>query len=404
MDCDIAIIGAGILGLTAAHELLRHNPDLKISIIEKESEVGLHASGRNSGVIHAGFYYDADSLKAKFCRKGNAQLKEFCQEHSIPVLNSQKVVVAQSKEEISTIRELEQRGKVNGVEVQLVSESELKTIEPNAKTCEIALYSPSTSTVNPKLVNEKLKNILQSKGVQFRFNEKVTAIKDNRVIGNQIYRARHILNVAGMYADVLAKSCGYGLDFSIVPFKGFYLKYKGDKEALKTNIYPVPHPGNAFLGVHFTKSYDGSIKIGPTATPAFWRENYSGLNRFSPLEFGQVLSSQAKMFLWNSNNFRSLAIEEIRKMNSQYMISQALKLVHKLEGNFEVMAPGIRAQLFDEKEKRLVTDFVIEGNHHSTHVVNAVSPAFTCSFEIAKHLYSLIQKASPDLILPIEGA
>lgn len=388
MHYNILIIGAGIIGLTMAHKLKEKNKNLKIAIIDKESEAGVHASGRNSGVLHAGFYYTEDSLKAKFTKQGNIALREYCQSHKIPVCNNGKLVVVKDENELPTLYELERRGHLNGVEVHLITEKEAAEIEPKARTYESALYSPHTSTVDPKLVCKELVEELKGKGVEFYFNTPyIKRIPKNGICaGNvQLFADRYI-NAAGLYADKIARDFDVGSKYCIVPFKGVYLECTDPGLDLRTNIYPVPNLKNPFLGVHFTVTPYGKVKIGPTAMPAFWRENYKGASGFVFSEFYQVMSTQLKLFRENSFNFRGLAYEELRKFNPSYLKKLASKLVKNMDlAPFKQWGkPGIRAQLLDLKTLSLVQDFVVEEGENSIHILNAVSPAFTCSFPFAE--------------------
>ncbi|MEM9686652.1 MAG: L-2-hydroxyglutarate oxidase, partial [Bacteroidota bacterium] len=386
---DYLVIGAGIMGLTIAYELRIKHPEKTIAILEKEADVALHASGRNSGVLHAGFYYSSDSLKARFTVSGNKLMKAFCHKHGIPVNACKKVVVASGKEEVEVLYELEQRGKKNGVDVMLIDEEELQTIEPNAKTYEKALYSPSTATVNPVEVCQKLKELLLKHSVDFYFNTKYKKRKRNTVTaGRQKFQAGFIINAAGLYADVIAKDFGFSKDFTILPFKGLYLKYNGDDMPISTNIYPVPNAINPFLGVHYTLTANNHIKIGPTSTPAFWRENYNGFQNFNAKECLQILYYELRLFFTNSFHFRTLTLSELKKYNKKHFIRLAQKLTKtsRPEGFNQWLPPGIRAQLLHKKTLELITDFVIEGNCKSLHLLNAVSPAFTCSFALAKFI------------------
>lgn len=389
---DIIIIGAGIVGLTLAHTLKEKNKNLKIAIIEKESEVGVHASGRNSGVLHAGFYYTADSLKAKFTKQGNIALKKYCQKHNIPIANNGKLVVVKDESELPTLYELEKRGQLNGVDINLITEKEATEIEPKARTFEQALYSPTTATVDPQLVCCQLTKDLQDKGVQFFFNTPYLKRSPHNGIyaGNLHLFAEKYINAAGLYADKIARDFDVGSRFYIVPFKGVYLECMDPELALRTNIYPVPNLKNPFLGVHFTVTPYGKTKIGPTAMPAFWRENYEGLSGFVFSEFYDVLSTQFKLFKENSFNFRSLAVEELRKFNSSYLKKLASKLVQDMDlSPFKKWGkPGIRAQLLDRETLTLVQDFVVEQGENSIHILNAVSPAFTCSFPFSEWVVS----------------
>jgi len=386
---DYLIIGAGIIGLAIARELKSRFPDAEIMVIEKEADVACHSSGRNSGVLHAGFYYSADSLKAKFTRDGNIQLKEYVKKNGLKINECRKVVVATNESEIDGIYELEKRGKTNGVDVKVISEQELKDIDPNAKTTQVALYSPDTATVDPVEVNVFLRKELQSAGVKFNFsqayNRRIDANTVETTGGLQI-SANKIINAAGLYADKIAKDFGFSQKYTIIPFKGIYLKYTKKDKPIKTNIYPVPNLKNPFLGVHYTVTVDGIIKIGPTSIPAFWRENYKGMDNFKINELFDILGWESRLFMSNAFGFRSLAFEEMAKYNKSHFVNMATRLVHQIDksGFTEWSKPGIRAQLMNMKTLELVMDFVVEGDGQTIHVLNAVSPAFTSSFPFAK--------------------
>ena len=283
MDCintDTLIVGAGIIGLSIARELHRRCPDLNITIIEKEPNLAAHASGRNSGVIHAGFYYTPDSLKAKFAVEGNKLLTDYCLEHNLKINRCGKVVVAKNEKEIETLYELKKRGDKNGVDLELIDEKDLKSIEPNANTCQKALYSPATSTINPKEVVEHISNSLTGR-VDILLNEKFIKREGSFAIKTNKHKIgfKYLINAAGLYADKVAHQFAVGCKYTLIPFKGLYIQYS-DNDLIQKHIYPVPNLNNPFLGVHFTKTVDGRVKAGPTAIPAFWRENYDGVSNF----------------------------------------------------------------------------------------------------------------------------
>ena len=384
---DLIIIGSGIMGLTCAYEYSKIFPDQSILVTEKEPSEAEHASGRNSGVLHAGFYYTEDSLKARYCVEGNQLMKQFCEHYQIPVLNCGKLVIAKNDNEVQTLNELYSRGLANKVPVELLDLEQTAQIDPNIRTHQLALWSPSTASVDPKKVCGKLKEILIKRGVKFKFDTQVNKLQSNRLVtSGGIFNFDRCLNTAGLYADKLAHQMGVGKNYQILPFKGLYLRYKGSNESLKTHVYPVPHPGNAFLGVHFTKTVSGDIKIGPTATPALWRENYKGFKRFRLTEMLTIGRHQSRLLFTNAFGFRDLAFEEIKKYDHEVMISQALTMVKNVTREFEEIPAGIRAQLLDLKTDNLVSDFVIEKQGSTVHLLNAVSPAFTCSFALAKHI------------------
>ena len=370
----VLIVGAGIIGLTIAYELREKYPNYEIIVIDKEAHEAFHASGRNSGILHAGFYYTSDSLKAKLTADGNRLMKEFCKENNIFINETGKLVVAKNEEEINTLFELEKRSKQNSAGAFIISEEEAKKIDPNAKTYKYALYSPNTASVNPKEVAKKLKELLEKKGVKFIF--KMPFEKYNKSYDI-------LINAAGLYADKIAHKFNIALDYTMIPFKGLYKEYLGN-DKIKTQIYPVPNIKNPFLGVHFTIMADNKIKIGPTAIPAFFRENYS-FNRFKFDEFIEILTLTTKLFLKNSW-FRDLALYEMQYYLPNKLIKEAKKLVYKLDGDFKNLTPGIRAQLLNKKNNRLIMDFMVEYQNNQIHILNAVSPAFTASFAFSKYI------------------
>lgn len=383
------IIGAGIIGLTIARELKMREPGLTICVLEKESDVAAHASGRNSGVLHAGFYYTANSLKAKFTKEGNQSMRAYCKQHGLHINECGKLVVAKDESELPGLVELKRRAEINGVELIWLNEEDMEVIDPNAKTFRKALYSPTTASVDPVEICQTLKRENIENGVEFHFQTQYRKHQDDLVFTNNgTYRFNYLINAAGLYADSIAHDFGFGLKYTIIPFKGIYLKYSKNKTDVTTNIYPVPNLGNPFLGVHYTKTVDGSIKIGPTAIPAFWRENYVGLKGFNFMEFVQIVGYEMKLFMTNSFNFRRLAFEEMRKYIKSYFIGLGMSMVKAIDpGGFgHFLRPGIRAQLLNKETLELVQDFVIEGNHVSMHLLNSVSPAFTCSMPFAVYV------------------
>ncbi|MBI2471154.1 MAG: L-2-hydroxyglutarate oxidase [Planctomycetes bacterium] len=391
---DILIVGSGIIGLSIAREIYNRHPDLKITLIEKEAAVACHASGRNSGVLHAGFYYSPDSLKSRFTVEGNELLTNYCLKNNLSINRCGKVVVAKDESEVEGILELKRRGDRNGVDLELIDEKRLEELEPNAKTFNKALYSPTTSVVNPKEIVEHIADSLKEK-VNILLNEKFIKRDDTSTISTnrRKIKFKHLINSAGLYADKIAHQFGIGQKYTLIPFKGLYMEYK-DSSLIHKHIYPVPNLKNPFLGVHFTITVSGKIKIGPTAIPAFWRENYEGISNFNLSEFLEVLFYESKLFFSNAFNFRSLTFEEFKKYYRNYFIHQATHLVKKIDtnkfGNY--LAPGIRAQLLDTKEMKLVMDFVVELGENSTHILNAVSPAFTSAFSFSQFIVDEVEE------------
>ena len=393
---DFLVIGGGVIGLNVARSLKRMFPDTRVIVIEKEASCGLHASGRNSGVLHAGFYYSPDSLKAKFTRDGNAQLTAYCREKGIPLNRCGKLVVAKDVTELPALDELLKRGKANDIKLEELSEQDARKIEPRAKTYQRALFSPTTSTVNPNTVLQAMVADAIVDGVEIKRGVAFVGKTGRTVQTTECqYEAGYVVNAAGLYADQIARQFGFSERYRILPFKGLYLYSDEPPGALRTNIYPVPDLRNPFLGVHFTVTNEGKAKIGPTAIPAMWREQYAGISRFSLAEFIEI-AGRGLSLLGNAGfEFRRLAIEEVKKYSRRRMVRLAGELVEgvRLEHYSKWGKPGIRAQLLDIKKRRLEMDFVLEGDDRSMHILNAVSPAFTCSLPFSQYVCDRIEQA-----------
>lgn len=385
----IIICGGGIVGLSLARELLKRGAD-DIIVLEKEKDIGLHASGHNSGVLHAGIYYTPDSLKAKLCLKGNLLMKEFCKEKGIPVLETGKAIVTKNQKELKTLEELYVRAKKNGAVVKLIGEKELKEIEPYAQTVEKALYSPLTAVVDSKRVLKEIeKELVESKKVKILKGVKFEKLISNTEIQTSEgkFKFNLFINAAGAYADKVAHSFGVGLNFKILPFKGTYRKLIKEKSHMvRGNIYPVPDIRNPFLGVHFTKSYDGTVYVGPTAIPAFGRENYEILKGID-LEAIPILWRDLVLFLVNKK-FRNVALTEPRKYCDKSFFKDISPMLKGLEPKDLIPSEkvGIRPQLINWENKELVMDFLVIKDLNSIHILNAISPAFTSAFAFAEFM------------------
>ena len=394
---DFLVIGGGIIGLAMSYEIQRRYPDSKVILLEKEPQLGSHASGRNSGVLHAGFYYSADSKKARFTRDGNAMLRTYCQDKGLRINQCGKIVVAQNMEQLAVLKELKIRGDMNGVELDWIDAKQAQEIEPNIITYEAALWSPTTSSVDPIEIVDSVAKDAQELGVEVHTNVRyLSADRVHNVVNttNGDYQVGYVVNCAGLFADRVAMDFGFSEAYRILPFKGLYLYANKQSYMPRTNVYPVPDLSYPFLGVHFTLTVDGRAKIGPTAIPALWREHYHGVDGFNLKDFSEIILREVNLFVGNHFGFRTLAFEEIRKYRRAYMVSEAAKLLKNIElKNYSHWGkPGIRAQLVDVDKNRLEMDFVYEGDDRSFHVLNAVSPAFTCSFSLSKYLVEQIQE------------
>ena len=390
---DFLVIGGGVIGIGIARELKRKFADQTVTLIEKEAEVAQHASGRNSGVLHAGFYYTADSLKAKFTRQGNIAMHEYCKAKKLKLNPCGKLVVAKDEREVPVLDTLLERGRANGVPLEKIPVEDAKKIEPRVKSHRYALWSPSTASVDPLEVTLEMKKDAAAEGVAIRTGVAYLGRRGGtlRTTAGDV-QAGYVVNSAGLYADKIALDFGFSAHYRVLPFKGVYLYSNEPAGALRTQVYPVPDLRNPFLGVHFTVTADRHVKIGPTAMPAFWREQYEGLKGFNAAEMADIVWRQAGLMLFAGFDFRRLAYEELRKYQRSHLVSLAASLV---EGVTPERYPqwgrtGIRAQLLDIRTRKLMMDFVFEKDDRSLHILNAVSPGFTCAIPFARHIVEQI--------------
>lgn len=392
-ETDIVIIGGGIVGLCIAYQLLENKISSNIILVEKEKKVGQHSSGRNSGVLHAGLYYQPTSLKAQVCIAGAKRLKSWIQERELPLNPCGKVIVPQEKYLDSQLEVLEKRGKNNGAKVEFINAKQLKKLIPEARTStDRALWSPETAVVKPIKVIEQLENELKGKGVNFYYSEANWTLSDCssslKMSNGDTIMYKHLFNCAGLQADRIAQKFGVGSEYNILPFKGLYWQMKAKCPInLKTNLYPVPDLNVPFLGVHFTPNTDPKpvISIGPTATLALGRENYQTFNSIEPAMAANNIRTLIKQYFGNNNGFRNYVHDQAFLNFHPLLLRSAQKLIPKLQSNHlqRSQKVGIRAQLFNNSTQCLENDFLCLPGHNSTHVLNAISPAFTASFALA---------------------
>jgi L-2-hydroxyglutarate oxidase LhgO len=392
---DFLVIGGGIVGLSIARSLKSKYQGCSVLVLEKETKCGMHASGRNSGVLHAGFYYTADSLKARFTRDGNEELTRYCKNKGIYLNTCGKLVVAQNENEDRMLDELISRARANDVSLEEVTLEEARKIEPRAKTYQRALFSPTTSSADPTQVISNIADDAIKEGVEVQTASGFLARKRGRVVTtNGTVSAGYIVNAAGLYADKISKQFGFGRNYAVLPFKGLYLKSSEPPGSYRTHIYPVPDLDYPFLGVHFTVKADGSAGIGPTAIPAFWREQYSGVSNFNFNEFLDITGRSLGLMVSSTFDFKKLAVSEFRKYSRSHLVNLAMQLVTGVQKSSFVKwtEPGIRAQLIDNRTGKLEMDFVLEGDDRSMHVLNAVSPGWTCSFPFSRYVVNEIDR------------
>jgi len=391
MTYDVAIIGGGIVGLATARALLERTPSLSLVICEKESELGRHQTGHNSGVIHSGIYYKPGSHKAKLCVEGARLMVEFCEAHAIKYDRCGKVIVATSGEEVPRLRTLFERGTANGVPgLSMIDAAHVRAVA--------GIHSPNTAIIDYGEVVAALGRDLVARGVTIEYNFPVGTI--TRVKGGGLalstsqhtVTARRMVNCAGLYSDVVARMAGATPDVQIIPFRGEYYFIKPERESLVRGlIYPVPDPEFPFLGVHFTRTIHGEVEAGPNAVLAFAREGYR-FTSFKPSEMAGTLVYRG-FWAMARKYWKVGAFEVHRSLSKKKFVESLQKLVPDIQA--EDIVPGgagVRAQAV-KADGGLLDDFSIVTSEDAVHVVNAVSPAATASLAIGRHIATVAADA-----------
>ena len=393
---DVAIVGAGILGLSVARELKRRHPGLEIVVLEREDEVAQHQTGHNSGVIHSGVYYTPGSLKARMCVEGAQLMYEFCDEHEIAYERCGKLVVALDQSELPGLDELERRGRENKVEgMRRISASEITEIEPEC-TGIAALHCPSTGIVSYKEVSQAIARDLESDGVQFNFQFHVDSMRSRGSETELVTKetsvvARFVIACAGLWSDRLAVSAGASPDPQIVPFRGAYLTLNSSPTPIvKGLVYPVPNPSLPFLGVHVTKQINGDVTLGPTAMLAMARDGYL----FSDVRLRDAWDIFSWPGTWRmgSRFWRNGVEEFMMAVARRRLVRAAQQYVPSIAalGVRPQGSSGVRAQALG-RNGVLVDDFVISETTGAVHVRNAPSPAATSSLALAREIIDRVE-------------
>jgi L-2-hydroxyglutarate oxidase LhgO len=377
-----------VVGLSVGIALLQNRPSLRVLIVDKEKLSGLHASGRNSGVLHSGFYYSPDSLKAKFCKDGNLELRKLASKFAIPVRDVGKVVVARDFEEDQRLDALFDRGILNGVDLEILTKEKLNTFEPLAVTHSRFIWSPTTAISDPKAVLEAMILEFIAHGGSIEFNSRIKLAQKNSQTydSENRYHFKPIINAAGAQADKISRSLGIGTEYAMLPFMGVYSATGAVNLPLKRLVYPVPHPINPFLGVHFTLSIHGDIKIGPTAIPVLGREQYSLFQGWSYSDLYQSVIAASSLVQGNSHSMASIIRLEWPKVIQRNLVQESSRLVPLAKNvvKWSRKKPGIRAQLVHLESGKLEQDFVVKSENNSTHILNAVSPGWTSALPFGR--------------------
>jgi len=372
--CDIAVVGGGILGLAVARELKLRQPDASICLLEAEGRLAAHQSSHNSGVVHAGVYYQPGSLRAKLCVEGAARLREYCAERGLPWRTTGKLIVATEEGELTRLDELERRARANGVnELTRVDAAEIAQVEPAARGLS-ALHSPTTAVTDFAAIAESFAQDFETAGGTIHLG--TPAAKRLPV------DCETAVFCAGLQSDRLARARGGSAEPRIVPIRGGYLKVRADQSDLvRGNVYPVPDPDLPFLGAHLTRTFDGALLIGPTAMITGARDAYR-LSTVRRHDLGETLRWPGTWALMR-RHWRATLDEAANSVRANRLTRQAARLVPALHGAEVIPGPaGVRAQALDRRGN-LVEDFLIERIGDDIHVRNAPSPAATSSLSLA---------------------
>lgn len=394
-NCDIAIIGAGIVGLAVGLELTTRHPGARILVLDKEREVASHQTGHNSGVIHSGLYYKPGSLKARLCVEGSAAMVRFCQQNGIPYELCGKVVVAVEDREIPGLQELLRRGRANGVPgLRELNSSQIREIEPHASGI-CGIHVPGTGITDFKAVASKYAQIIRQNG-----GEVLTGWGVRRIVrqadavvletAGGVVQANFAINCAGLQSDIIAGMAGARLGLQIVPFRGEYYELVPAKQHLIQGlIYPVADPRFPFLGVHFTRRVGGGVEAGPNAVFSFKREGYTRTS-FDP---GDTLAAALFPGFWKmaARYWQNGLAEMVRSWSKSVFTHALQKLVPELtENDIQPGGAGVRAQALDRSGK-LLDDFFFAHQDRFLHVCNVPSPAATASLVIGREIVNTLE-------------
>lgn len=389
-DCDVLVIGGGIVGLSTAYAVTRAAPGTSVVVLEKEPGPARHQTGRNSGVIHSGIYYRPGSLKAEFAVRGAAEMVKFCTEHGLPHEVTGKLIVATERAELPRLHALVQRGRQHGIPVRELGPAQIVEFEPDVRGVG-AIHVGTTGVCDFGAVAAHLARLAEDAGASVRYGAEVRvvgrrgAVVAVRTADGTVVRARALVNCAGLHSDRVARLAGDDPEVRIVPFRGEYYALAPTAAArVRGLVYPVPDPAFPFLGVHLTRGVDGEVHVGPNAVPALAREGYAW-RTVRPAELAATVAFPGAWRLAR-RHWRYGAAEARRSLSKAAFTAAVRRLLPGVAEDDLIPAPsGVRAQAV-LRDGTLADDFLFAGSPRMVHVLNAPSPAATASLPIGREV------------------
>jgi (S)-2-hydroxyglutarate dehydrogenase len=398
---DLVVVGGGVIGCAALRACLLRNPGLSSCLIETEAQVAVHQSGRNSGVIHGGYNQKPGTAKARFVVEGNRRLREYLKASGVAVVEDGLLVTARQSAEVDTLKELLDRGNKNGARVRLVDRAEMKELEPHAAGV-AGLFAADVASFDARSYVKALAAEATRLGGRFRLCEAVLDLKETSSgvevrTTKETLKTKILLCAAGLRADQLAHKLKLGLDYSVIPFRGEYHELvPARRDLVRAHIYPAPNLNFPFLGVHLSRTFDGRVTVGPGAVLALGRECYTAFSA-NAQDLSAMLAFPGLWKLLTNRDFQAMAAREWKKsLFSRAVTAEAQELLPELRHADLIAAPaGVRAQLVS-RDGKLVDDLIVEETPRTVHVLNAVSPALTCSLPFADQLAETVAKKLSD--------
>ncbi len=396
MQTDYLVIGAGVTGICVARELKQRHPAASVVVIDKESGCARHSSGRNSGVLEAGFAWSSDTLAGRFCRAGNEELSSYCEQKGLPVNRCGELVVARDGDELSALDRLARRAEGNGIEFSRLDASEAEKAEPRARTHQQALLFPSSAVVDPGGVARRMEQDARDAGVRFLYEDSYLGRAGEDLITTRgTVQAGYVVNCAGLNADRIARDFGAAANYRLLPVKYLYLESAGVPGSYRTHIgAAADYLQGPWPGVRLLLGADGRARLGPAIKPALWREQYRGAEGFQPFEMSSILALSLGQMFQGGSGVCKLCAARLKGSARSRLVAAGARLAEGINRNDyrDWSRAEIQPQLVNTETHRLEEDFIIERGDSSIHLLNGISPLFTCSMPLARHICDQIEQ------------